>query len=70
MRYRYGTASFLHSREGVMQWDLLEMITYGIGILPLIKKLKQEIPGITQPLYAEDSGELGKLARIILILIC
>ena len=40
----------------------IEMIAYGIGILPLIKNLKQEIPDITQPWYADDTGALDKLA--------
>ena len=40
------------------------MIAYGIGILPLIKNLKQEIPDITQPWYADDNGALDKLARL------
>ena len=42
----------------------LTMIAYGIGILSLIKNLKQEIPDVTQPWYADDSGDLGTLARL------
>ena len=40
LRNRNGTASFLHIIEGVTQEDPLSMITYGIGILPLINSLK------------------------------
>ena len=40
------------------------MITYGIGILPFIKNLKQDISDITQPWYADDSGALGTFARL------
>ena len=40
------------------------MITYCIGILPLIQNLKQEIPDVTQPWYSENAGELGMFARI------
>ena len=59
-----GTASFLHSREGVTQGGPIAMIAYGIGILPLIKYLKWEIPDVTQPWYADNAGALGTLARL------
>ena len=35
------------------------MIAYGIGIIPLIKNIKREIPDITQPWYADDDRALG-----------
>ena len=34
---RNGTASFLHTREGVTHGGVLAMVAYGIGVLPLIK---------------------------------
>ena len=40
----------------------LAMIVYGIGILPLIKNLKQAISDVTQPWYADNTGALGTLA--------
>ena len=40
------------------------MIACRIGILPLIKNPKQEIPDITQPWYADDAGALGTFTRI------
>ena len=46
------------------QGDPLTMITYRIGILPLIKNLKREIPDVTQPWYADDSGYLGTFTRL------
>ena len=55
---------FLHSREGMTQGDPIAMIEYGIGILPLIKNIKQEIPDVTQTCYAENSGALGTFARL------
>ena len=58
------TASFMHSREGAIQGDPLTMSKYGICILPLMKNCKREIPDATQPWYADNSGALGRLARI------
>ena len=45
---RNGTASFMRSREGVMQKVPLFVVTYGIGILLLIKNLKAGFPDVTQ----------------------
>ena len=59
-----GTASFLHSKEGMTQGYTLAMILYGIGILLLIKKLKREIPDVTQPWYSDKSGALVTFSRI------
>ena len=58
------TAIFLHSRKGVVQGDPLEMIAYGISILPLINNIKQEIPDVTQPWYSDDAGDLGTFTII------
>ena len=38
------------------------MLAYGIGILPLIKNLNQEIPDVKQPWHADNDGALGKFA--------
>ena len=59
-----GTASFLHSKEGMTKGYPLEMIVYGTGILPLINNIKQEIPNVTHPWYADDAGALGMFARL------
>ena len=40
------------------------MIEYGIGILPLIKNLKREVPDVTHPWYADNAGALGTFSRI------
>ena len=52
-------ASILHSREGVTQRGPPAMIAYRIGILPLIKNLKQEIHDVTHPWYSDNAGYLG-----------
>ena len=40
-----GSANILYSKEGVTQGGLLAMITYGIGVLPLIRELWGHTPG-------------------------
>ena len=47
-----------------MQGGPLEIITYGIRILPLIKNLERSIPDVTQPWYADNAGGLGTFARL------
>ena len=54
-----GSGHFLHSKEGVTQRDPLTMITYGIGVLPLIRDLRRAHPCVTQPWYADDTGAGG-----------
>ena len=49
----------MHIREGVTQGYPLAMVPYGIGVLPLIKRLKVEYPDVTQTWYAEDAGAIG-----------
>ena len=51
--------NILHSRDYMMQGDLLAIVAYGIEILPLIKDLKSMYPDVTQPWYAENHGALG-----------
>ena len=41
-----GSGHFLHSKEGVTQGDPLAMITYGIGVLPLIRVLQVDHPRV------------------------
>ena len=57
-------ASFMHSREGVIQGYPIAMVTYGIGIHPLIKLLKSEIPDVTQPCLANNDGALGTFINV------
>ena len=45
-----------------MQGDPLVMISYGIGILLLIKNLKWVIPDVTHPWCADNAISLGKFA--------
>jgi hypothetical protein len=55
-----GTSVLLYSKEaGVTQGDPLSMFSYGIGILPLICRLKHEFPAVKQPWYTDDAGAGG-----------
>jgi hypothetical protein len=56
IRGKGGTVVLIFSKEGVTQGDPLSMFGYGIGILPLIHKLKLEFPAVKQPWYADDAG--------------
>ena len=56
---------FLHIKEGVTQGDRLLMISYGIGVLPLIKEFWGSHPRVTQPCYADDVGAGGKFQNIL-----
>ena len=44
-----GSGHFLHSKDGVTQGDPLDMISYDIGVLPLIRELHNSHPRVTQP---------------------
>ena len=54
-----GMAIFMHSREGVTQGEPLNMVTYLIGVLLLIKCLKEDYRDVTQTWYAANAGALG-----------
>ena len=49
------------SREGTTQGDPLAMAMYGIGTLPLIHKLRENV---TQCWYADDASAGGKLQHL------
>ena len=54
-----GSGHFLHSKEGMTQGDPLFMIAYGIGVLYVIRYIWGEHPRVTQPWYANDTGDGG-----------
>ena len=59
-----GSGHFWHSKEGVTQGDPVAMIAYGLGVLPLIRELRNDHPRVTQPWYADDEGAGGLLQQI------
>jgi hypothetical protein len=40
------------------------MFAYGNGVLPLIRRLERNHPGLFQPWYADDAGAGGKFEDI------
>ena len=57
-------ASFMLGMEGVTQGYPFAMVTYGIGVLPLIKFPKVAYPDVTKPWYDENGGALGMFDNI------
>ena len=60
-----GSDHFLHSMEGVTQEEPLSMITYGIGVLPIIQDLWDAHPHIDLPWYAYGAGTGGGFIKIL-----
>ena len=58
-----GKGHFLHSKESVTQGDPLAMIAYCIGVLPLIRELREAYTYVTQPWYVDDAGVGGAFDR-------
>ena len=56
---------FLHRKEGLTQGDPLAIITYIIGVLPIIRELRDADPRVTQPWYLDDAGGGGKFRHIL-----
>ena len=53
------TGCFLHSKEGVTQREPLDMILYGIVIIPLTGYIQESHLGVLQPWYYDDAGYRG-----------
>ena len=59
-----GSGHLLHSKGGRTQGYLLVIIDYGIGILPIIRELRDAHPYATQPCYADYDGTGGELEAL------
>ena len=55
------------AREGSTQDNPLSMFLYGIGILPLIRKLKELHIDCVQPWYADNTAALGAFQQLDLL---
>ena len=60
-----GSGHFFHRKEGVTQGDPHTMISYGIGVLPLIRYLRRDHPQVTQPWYVDDAGAGGSFGAVM-----
>ena len=58
----------MYLREGMKQGDPLAIVTYGIGVILLIKLPKDKFTDITQPRYTDDVGAFGMFTNIELYL--
>ncbi len=58
-----GVAQPVLSREGTTQGDPLAMLMYAVGVLPLVRKLKER-GFCTQTWYADDASAGGKVGPV------
>jgi hypothetical protein len=56
-------AMVITSREGITQGDCFAMSLYGVALLPLATKMREQFPAALQPWFADDSGAAGE-ARV------
>jgi len=56
--------SILLSREGVTQGDPLSMVLYGLALVPLAENLRESVPEVLQPWYADDAAMAGPVQGI------
>ena len=54
----------MQSKERSIQGCPLSMFLYGIGVLPLIRKLKKLHPDVIQPCFVDDAAEDGRWQQL------
>jgi hypothetical protein len=58
------TCHLLASREGITQGDPLAMLLYGVTLVPLARRLREEVPSVVQPWYADDAAMAGPCSHV------
>ena len=59
------SGNLFYSKEGMTQGYPLDMIEYGIGVLPIIRDHRRAHPHVTQPWYADDTEAGGEFEEIM-----
>jgi hypothetical protein len=53
-------AHVIHSKDEIMQGNCLAMSLYGVVLMPLASKMREEFPEALQPWYCNNAGAAGK----------
>ncbi len=53
-------ALMIHLKEGITQGNCLAMSLYGVVLMPLASKMREEFPEALQPWYYNNAGTAGK----------
>ena len=59
-----GTSFKIPSRAGITRCDLLVMLIYDGGLMPMVRQLKEVHPHAVQPWYADDAGSADHFDEI------
>ena len=59
-----GSSNFLQRKERVTKGDYLTMISYGIGILLIIRDVRAAHPQVRLQWYIDDAGSGGKFDNL------
>jgi hypothetical protein len=64
LRRRGCKCAIILSREGVTHGDPLSMVLYGLALTPLAEAIRQAVPQVVQPWYADDAAMAGPVTGI------
>ena len=55
----------ISSTEGTTQGDPLAMGMYALAVVPLIRRLRNEVPDVSQVWFADDASAVGSLSALL-----